>query len=91
MTSASGGRFDAIFDAAVAAALELEDVPSPEFDMLEGGLDSLGLVALMMRLEDELGAYWDADELSNRGRLATVGALRAAARERLWRGSEADA
>lgn len=80
----SGRQFDAVFDAAVTAALEVDEVPAPDFDMLEGGLDSFGLVALMMRLEDELGAYWDVEQISDHTRLATVGALRAAARERLW-------
>lgn len=72
--------FDRAFDRLLMAALQEPDVPPDEAELAETGLDSLGLLSLVMSIEDELGVPWPIENLTSIGRLATVGLLRKTAR-----------
>jgi len=73
--------FNRAFDRLVMAALEAPNVPPDEEELAEAGLDSLGLLSLVMSIEDEFGVPWPIENLTSIGRLATVGLLRKTARE----------
>lgn len=68
--------FEAAFQRLVRAALAADDMPGDEVNLIDAGLDSFGLVRLMMDLEDEFGGFWPVEQLSDFADLAIVGTLR---------------
>lgn len=70
--------FDAAFDAVLADALppDVADGLNDGVDLLAAGVPSGALVALVLRLEEELALMLDADRLAARTDIARVGCLR---------------
>jgi len=78
--------FNEIFDRTVAAALGSDEVPPDEVDLIDAGLDSFGVLALMMALEDEFGGIFRLEHLVSSRRVTAIGELRHATRETLLGG-----
>lgn len=74
--------FDQTFDQVVAEAVspELHDQINDDLDLFTVGVDSLGLIRLIMRLEDELGIFWPVEQLAEHEKFMRVGELRRACR-----------
>jgi acyl carrier protein len=82
ITGRAGG-FDAVFDRMVTAVLRSPTMPSDDMDLTAVGLDSFGMLNLMMALEDEFGEVWPLEHLTMSAGVTTVGDLRRVARETL--------
>jgi acyl carrier protein len=81
----SWAQFDRAFDRILTAALRADTVPSDEVTLADAGLDSLGTLWLMMDLEGEFGSMWPLENLVASARGWSVGQLREATRNTLWR------
>jgi acyl carrier protein len=78
-SSENAANFDLVFDRTVADVLKLPAVPADDMELDAVGLDSFGLLNLMMVLEDEFGGMWPLEQLMMSARVATIGDLRHAA------------
>lgn len=77
-------RFDEVFDRTLLSALGWESVPPDSTALSAAGLDSFGLLHLMMALEDELDGMWPLEHLVMCSQLEAIGDLRLAARDVLF-------
>jgi acyl carrier protein len=81
-----GDQFDIRFDQVLMGAFRVTQVPAAGTSMGDTGLDSLGFLGLLMRLEDEFDSMWPVEYLTAGANSMTIADLRKAAREVLWRG-----
>lgn len=61
--------------------LQVKTVPPDELAMSDAGVDSFGLVNLMMALEDEFGCMWPLEYLAAPCQMTALGVLRSLTRE----------
>lgn len=74
-----------LVDCLESEVLPSEESITPETNLEESGLDSLGLTQLLLRVEEETGFWLDEEHLTPEN-LETVGSLSACIHDQISRG-----
>lgn len=78
--------FDERFAAVLHEVLDGRPEPAPDTDLIESEiLDSFDLLQWFMAIEDEFGAMWPMERMTEFRALATIALMRDAARKELWK------